>query len=278
VVLRRPEGAILVSRGSGSLIFLKSSEAESIGERLFEDLSLIDSSNIGYRINLEENRLLYSDEKGFRVEVSGQSEVSLSVPGMPLTAEAPACIEPMKGYCLQEARALPPPETYRPARLFVIYNNGEAEELLQEQVVRDCLKRAEEDPANSVFRGQAMGSPMDCCKCHSIYRIVSVSSSSDKFSHETAELIPPTLSGTAGFHPDGERKEYTRFRQFIEYPQSSAKDKRLFTSAYEKFIAEEAAHREMYQNYGQGLLRSKMPLRSSPSEVDRNIAPAEGGA
>lgn len=187
---------------------------------------------------------------------------------------SPRCEKACTLYPHPDAEFLPLPDSAPPPRLFVVYGDGEAEELLPARVVRDALNLAAADENAQVVDPEPMGHPMEGCVCHTIFRQVPL----DPISvppEQQAPHIPPALSGFA--EDDGfdfgmtSSRVFTEFRQFVEHPELSMERREAFRNSLARFLAHEESHRNEHAAYGEGLrlaskrLASKISL--APSQV-----------
>eukprot|EP00397_Hematodinium_sp_SG-2012_P001162 GEMP01001163.1.p1 GENE.GEMP01001163.1~~GEMP01001163.1.p1 ORF type:complete len:1774 (+),score=520.83 GEMP01001163.1:221-5542(+) len=133
-------------------------------------------------------------------------------------------------------------------RLFVIYGNGEAEELLTGAFVEECVELAQEEGA-TVLRDQLVGPPLSGCLAHTIY--CPGSSTSRTVPIAQPVVIPPIIrskdipppASTAAF-------QYVTFRQFIEYPKMHDDRKTKFDDGLKAFDIWEAEHMATHAEIG----------------------------
>jgi len=273
VLLRRPEGTLLLSKGSGEVVVLGRPDVEALGEQ--GALDAAEGLAGAYWALLDGDKICMRDAEGTEVEVGGDRTVRCKVPGTdPETCRTPRCRVPATAYGCPEVASLPQPEGIMQPRLLVVYGDGEAEELLSVSVARGLLRRAGGDPCAMVAPGEPMGSPMDRCKCHTIYRTVVADPA--KVPMEPLEL-PPTVAGPSDFAASGAgtQRTYTEFRQLIEYPAIGRQERAAFLDARARFDAREAAHRAEHAAYGEGL-RAHRPTKQA--QEAKEVMPAEGGA
>eukprot|EP00929_Paragymnodinium_shiwhaense_P090406 TRINITY_DN5059_c0_g1_i1.p1 TRINITY_DN5059_c0_g1~~TRINITY_DN5059_c0_g1_i1.p1 ORF type:complete len:1513 (-),score=421.00 TRINITY_DN5059_c0_g1_i1:122-4660(-) len=209
-----------------------------------------------YTAHLDEDKISLKDREGNSFDVMGDQTVACKLAvSMGDDFPSPRCVVPGVPYKHPDADFLPVPENAPDPRLFVIYGDGEAEELLLSRDVGELTRLAELDEKTVVLEEQ-MGRPMEVCKCITFLR------------DSTSEMpsLPPMQEGVdvptivAGFQspsasavlpPQGPR-EYTRFRQFIEYPAIDDEQRSAFQQALACFEKDEAEHQRLHLDYGSG--------------------------
>merc|ERR1719198_706601 len=166
---------------------------------------------------------------------------------------SPRCVRANEAFKHAHADFLPLPEDVPEPRLFVVYGDGEAEELLLTRNAVELLRLSKQDPECVVVEGEQLGPPMDTCTAHTIFR----AASSDAVSVPANPAVVPTA--VAGFRSDKDAfapapgRSFTEFRQFTEYPAISEDQLVRFRQALAEHIDKEEKHRAQQAAYGQGL-------------------------
>ncbi|CAE8677323.1 unnamed protein product, partial [Polarella glacialis] len=151
-----------------------------------------------------------------------------------------------------------------PPRLFVVFGDGEAEELLFSRDAQEALRLAQKDPDSIVYEGERLSWPMDGCLCHTMHRIAPM----DPVHVRLRPLeLPPCIAGFVV--PAEEERTFTEFRQFTEYPAISEEHRRGFHQALATFAAQEADQKARHEAFGQGMYE---PPKKAPDHA------AGGGA
>jgi len=251
VLLRRKDGTIVNSRGSGEVTVASSFDVATRGEQ--EVLKAEETPGL-YTAFCGQDVICLADADGNFFEVRGDQSVDIKLANsMGATCTSPRCTKPSTPFRHPNDASLPLPEDVCEPRLFVVYGDGEAEELLLSRDARETLRLAKLDPECVVVEGEQLGPPMDTCICHTIFR----AASSDAVSVPPLPIaVPPTV---AGFHPGtdafapGPGRNYTEFRQFTEYPPISEEQLSRFQEVLKQYHEREGRHRAQQATYGQGL-------------------------
>lgn len=119
------------------------------------------------------DRIYLRDDDGNHFEVQGDQSLDfkLSV-SMGDDFASPRCTRPRRPFKHPDASFLPLPSQAPQPRLFVVYGDGEGEELLLRSDFEEAMRLARKDEATLVVEGEPMGWPMSCCKSHSVHRIM----------------------------------------------------------------------------------------------------------
>mmetsp|Transcript_78272 Transcript_78272/g.211767 ORF Transcript_78272/g.211767 Transcript_78272/m.211767 type:complete len:826 (-) Transcript_78272:345-2822(-) len=267
IYLRRPDGFVLRSRGDGDVHLVTAPEVALKGEREAL-LAARESASGSYVVHCDGDLISMKDADGNHFELRGDQtiDVTLAV-AMGDECEEPPCTEPGVPYKHPDARYLPLPEGTPPPRLFVVYGDGEAEELLPSCEVQEVLRVAREDPQTMLLEGEAMGAPMQLCRSHTMYRTVPLDAA---VVPPTPVVLPPSVLGFEASFPPPPRT-FTELRQIVEYPAISDERWQAFQDALARYRAHEESHRSEHQEYGSGL-KSGRRLRASGAPA------AEAGA
>jgi len=271
VLLRTRDGAAVLSKGAGEVrLATRSDAAGPTGELRMG----------AYEVQLDGDRLCMQDADGNHIEVSGDQTVSckaVEAAAQGRFCPPPRCKEPGRAYGRPDAISLSPPPEAPPPRLLVVYGDGEAEELLPAANARQILELAKQDPNTFLTEGEPMGSPMDRCKCHTIYRTACPDPPAPP---TTSFVLPPTVAGFRGAAPSrSPQRSFTELRQLVEYPTIDEQERHAFLAACARFDAREEAHCAEHAAYGEGLRAGAVGSSvSRKASVLQEAAPAEGGA
>jgi len=264
-LLRRKDGTIVNSRGSGEVNVASGFDIAVRGEK--EVLSTVESPGL-YTAFCTQDMICLADEDGNFFEMRGdQSADGKLADSMGDKCKSPRCTKPSMPFRHPHAGSLPLPEDVPQPRLFVVYGDGEAEELLATRNAREALRLAKLDPECVVVEGEQLGPPMDACICHTIFR----TASSDAVSVPPLPIaVPPSV---AGFHPGTDAvapapgRNFTEFRQFTEYPLISEGQLARFREVLKQYHEREERHRTQQASYGSGLGGGAKKLAAVAPEV-----------
>lgn len=254
VLLRRKDGTIVNSRGTGEINIASSFDVAVRGES--EILSAVETPGL-YTAFCTRDMMCFSDAEGDFFEVRGDQTVDGKVADSSGDkCKSPRCKKSGTPAQHPQAASLPLPEDVPEPRLFVVYGDGEAEELLITRNAAESLRLAKLDPECVVVEGEHLGPPMDACLCHTIFR----SATSDAVSVPPLPIeVPPSV---AGFHPGTDAfapapgRSYTEFRQFIEYPVIDAEHLAEFREVLKQHHEKEERYQVQQAAYGQGLRKN----------------------
>eukprot|EP00747_Dinoflagellata_sp_TGD_P090639 gnl/TRDRNA2_/TRDRNA2_164771_c3_seq1.p1 gnl/TRDRNA2_/TRDRNA2_164771_c3~~gnl/TRDRNA2_/TRDRNA2_164771_c3_seq1.p1 ORF type:complete len:637 (-),score=114.95 gnl/TRDRNA2_/TRDRNA2_164771_c3_seq1:79-1881(-) len=253
VLLRHRDGTIMWSKGDGDVELASSFDVDTKGESSI--LRGLDRTGL-YSAHCDGNNIQLADTDGNTFEVTGEQTVAFTLAvSMGDDFLSPRCVKPGQPYKHPDASFLPMPEDAPAPRLFVVYGDGEAEELLVARDVEKALRLADKDPNAVVIRGEKMGQPMHNCLCHTILR--GTSSDNAKVPMEPVPW-PGLIAGfRSGTHEEAgcalPKNEFTEFRQFIEYPAISEAERAQFQQVLARYKQEEADHVATHKAYGQGM-------------------------
>eukprot|EP00746_Dinoflagellata_sp_MGD_P125940 gnl/MRDRNA2_/MRDRNA2_60853_c0_seq1.p1 gnl/MRDRNA2_/MRDRNA2_60853_c0~~gnl/MRDRNA2_/MRDRNA2_60853_c0_seq1.p1 ORF type:complete len:2005 (+),score=521.56 gnl/MRDRNA2_/MRDRNA2_60853_c0_seq1:84-6098(+) len=254
VLLKRPNGSMLRSFGNGEVDIITGLDVEAKGEK--DVLSTLNKSGM-YVAKCDKNCIEMTDPEGNYFRLGGDQCLSFMLAvSMGDELREPKCIEAGVPYKHPDIAFLPLPEDVPPPRLIVVYGDGEAEELVMPRVVQEAVRTAKADHGAVVLEGEHMGSPMENCKCHTIFK----ASSSEAKSLSVDQLqLPPIIAGCdmAGAmgtsHQPEVNKCFTEFRQFVEYPPISDELREKFYNALGRYEHWEFDHRAAHAEIGKGL-------------------------
>lgn len=250
VLMRHSQGTLVNSKGAGEIELLPGADVAALGEK--QALKTLPDSGCVYVAQVDYDRVYLRDESGNYFEVRGDQSVDFKlVVSMGDDFASPRCVLPQMPFKHPDASFLPLPEEAPPPRLFVVYGDGEAEELLLPRDVEETLRLAKQDPNALVVQGDPMGWPMSRCKTHSIHRILPM----DPVSLQLRPLaMPPSI---AGFDPPKRvHRSFTQFRQFIEYPALTQLQVQEWEAAYAAYCAQEVEQRQLQESLGAGLTKA----------------------
>jgi len=280
VLLRRREGTVVNSRGSGDIDIASGFDVRAKGEK--ELFSAFDRTGV-YTVSLTENNINMRDDDGNVFEVRGDQTVDCKLAvSMGDDYKSPRCSLPGKTYKHPHAEFLPLPEDVPEPRLFIVYGDGESEELLLTRDALEALRLAKADPDAIVVGPERLGTPMETCCCHTVFS----NTSSDTTTVPPLPLtLPPVVAGfqdrTDSQGAAGGGRAHTRFRQFIQYPDISDQQLERFHAARVAQEEREEQHHAQYLAYGQGLRAAARRNSRVPEKMTMappTVAPSEGGA
>jgi hypothetical protein len=262
VLLRRRDGTIVNSRGSGEVNIASGFDLAARGEK--ELLRVAETPGM-YTAICTENIIKLLDEDGNSFEVRGDQSVDCKLAvSMGDDYHSPRCNKPNTAFRHPHAPFLPLPEDVPEPRLFVVYGDGEAEELLLTRDAQEAIRLAKLDPGSVVVEGEQLGPPMESCSCHTIFR----AASSDAVSVPPVPIeLPPCV---AGFHPGADAfapapgSNFTEFRQFTEYPPIGDEQLSRFKDVLKQYNEREERHRAQQAAYGQGFNAGKLMSTVAP--------------
>lgn len=251
VILRRPDGAVISSRGAGEVEVMSKYDAVQSGTNLGSTVNV--SRVYTARVDQSCLSLCDCDENVFEVHGDQTLGCILAVK-LGDDAPSPRCKEPGKAYVHPDADYFQLPGRAPDPRLFAIYGDGEAEELLTTREAHDLLRLAREDPDTVLIEGEPMGRPMETCKCHTILRTVSLGPTQVGVPPPADGGLPPSLAGfedSQAEQPGGPPEHFTEVRQLIEYPAISDAARARFHAAKARHDAEEQEQSARHARFGQ---------------------------
>eukprot|EP00927_Polykrikos_kofoidii_P077950 TRINITY_DN74830_c0_g1_i1.p1 TRINITY_DN74830_c0_g1~~TRINITY_DN74830_c0_g1_i1.p1 ORF type:complete len:1500 (+),score=349.88 TRINITY_DN74830_c0_g1_i1:71-4570(+) len=270
VAVKHRMGSVVTSRGSGEVDVQTSF---TFGGDLGATL---DRGKV-YSARVDKDTLGITDRDGNSFTVHGDQTVRVQLSGSRGDDFAsPRCVMPGLPYKHPDAEFLPLPESPLEPLLFVVYGDGEAEEVMPTREAREALRLASLDQ-HTVIVEEQMGAPMEMCRCHTILRSVPAKP-------QVAAAIPPPLdmppiaagclgggygagsvggggggfcSGRASLQPQlgatsRRSTPFTEFRQFVEYPAVDEATREAFLQAKAQHEEEEDRHRRLHAAYGAG--------------------------
>jgi len=199
-----------------------------------------------FTAHLDEDRISIRDKAQNLFEVFGDQtvKVKLSV-SMGDDFASPRCTKPGQPYKHPDADFLPIPERAPEPRLFAVYGDGDAEELLLTRDAHEIISLAKADEHTTVLE-ERMGPPMEVCRSHTLLR----AASSEPSTVPMRQLdIPPIVAGFQGSSaldtmrlPQGS-SEFTAFRQLVEHPATDEAKHKAFIAALAAEKEREDKHR-----------------------------------
>eukprot|EP00930_Biecheleria_cincta_P042054 TRINITY_DN28926_c0_g2_i1.p1 TRINITY_DN28926_c0_g2~~TRINITY_DN28926_c0_g2_i1.p1 ORF type:complete len:1643 (+),score=351.39 TRINITY_DN28926_c0_g2_i1:129-5057(+) len=269
VLLRRPDGMLVNSKGDGDVEIISNFDVAALGE----EKALKTSQDRGgvYVAQVDWDRAKIRDDDGNYFELRGDQTVDfkLSV-SMGDDFASPRCTVPNKPFHHPDISFLPLPEEAPTPRLFVVYGDGEAEELISSKNVEELLRLARQDPNSLVIEGEQLGWPMNRCKAHTIHRILPMDPVRLPM---TPVHLPPSVAGFGLGDTPGNQRTFTEFRQFIEYPMISEETSLSWARALVDYAEEEKRCKAVQDSLGKGLRGT-----FGDGYVVENMDAAEGGA
>lgn len=259
VILRHVEGTLVHSKGAGEVEVVSGRDIAAIGSDNEKALKTLQDKGCVYLAQVDYDRIYLRDDDGNHFEVKGDQSLDfkLSV-SMGDDFASPRCVVPQKPFKHPDASFLPLPEEAPQPRLFVVWGDGEAEELLLRRDYEEAMRLARKDPNTLVVEGERMAWPMSCCKSHSIHRIMHM----DPVTVPVRPLeLPPGICGTVE-QPEMKRT-FTQFRQFIEYPEISDQKLKEWESAYEVYRQQEEEQRLLQNTLGEGLKNARRSMNAT---------------
>eukprot|EP00928_Gymnodinium_smaydae_P016927 TRINITY_DN16425_c0_g2_i1.p1 TRINITY_DN16425_c0_g2~~TRINITY_DN16425_c0_g2_i1.p1 ORF type:complete len:1634 (+),score=303.63 TRINITY_DN16425_c0_g2_i1:693-4904(+) len=270
VTVHRREGAVVSSKGSGEVDIISSYAmgGGSMG-------STLDRGQV-YTAYLDEDKISIRDRDGNQFDAHGDQTVQVKLAvSMGDDFQSPRCREPGKAYKHPHAEFLPVPERAPDPRLFVVYGDGDAEELLLTRDALEVLRLAEAD-ADTLVLQERMGPPMEVCRCHTLQRAATADQASGRLE---PLALPPIVNGTSAAalaNPTaGGMGGFTQFRQLVEYPSVDDSKHRAFLTALERLEELERTHRALSQKPGGAAVADAMPKLRPPAP---DLAAGGGGA
>eukprot|EP00913_Durusdinium_trenchii_P022640 g21263.t1 len=200
------------------------------------------------------DRIYLRDDDGNHFEVKGDQSLDfkLSV-SMGDDFASPRCVCPQKPFKHPDASFLPLPEQAPQPRLFIVYGDGEAEELL----VRRDFEEEEGSGWDRIMHMDPVNVPMRPLE------------------------LPHGICGFVEPPPSPLKRTFTEFRQFIEYPELTEQKLQEFESAYEVYLQQEEEQRTLHSTLGQGLQNAQRGSMQKTSTLDpskfREAASSEPG-
>jgi len=247
VLLRRPDGQVVNSKGAGEVELISNFDVAAMGEE--QAIKTVQDRGNVYVAHVDMDRITMRDDDGNVFEINGDQTVDfkLSV-SMGDDFASPRCTLPKTPFKHPDASFLPLPEEAPPPRLFIIYGDGEAEELLLTRDVKEALRLARNNPDCVVTEDEPMGWPMNACKSHTIHRILPLEPANVPMRQIT---LPASIAGFAD--TPASQRTFTEFRQFIEYPAVSEEVSEAWAAALAAYAAEEDKQKRKYESLGAGL-------------------------
>jgi len=240
VTLRRKDGATVHSRGSGEVDIATNGQQKVL---LDPDATINEEATLKnlYTAHCHHDKITVTDSNGSTFDVYGNQSATVAPAGVEEAAvplQSPRCLKPSKAYGLENVdgqldshpKGLPEP------RLFVVYGDGEAEELLLTKDVKEVLRLAKADPACAVVEGEPMGAPMEMCRSHSIYRTIDAQPDAE---HLDPLAMPPIIEhrqrALTTYSPPPPSCMYMQWRNFVEYPPVTEKRQAAFRDVLRRY-------------------------------------------
>eukprot|EP00933_Yihiella_yeosuensis_P046918 TRINITY_DN4253_c0_g3_i1.p1 TRINITY_DN4253_c0_g3~~TRINITY_DN4253_c0_g3_i1.p1 ORF type:complete len:797 (+),score=205.33 TRINITY_DN4253_c0_g3_i1:341-2392(+) len=268
VLLRRPEGYLLNSKGAGEVEIISNFDVATMGE----EAALKSAQDRGgvYVANCGADSIMMRDDDGNAFEVRGDQTLDFKLAvSMGDDFMSPRCSVPKKPFKHPDSSFLPLPNDAPPPRLFVVYGDGEAEELLLTRDAHEALRLAQNSDA--LVETDRLRWPMQGCETHTIHRIAAL----DPVDTRMRPLnLPPAIAGMAcgaSF-----QRTYTEFRQFVEYPSIDEKVRQEFHQALVKYAEAEEQQKLRHNAYGQGFEAKRS--KGVGVAVEENDKADRGGA
>jgi hypothetical protein len=249
VAVHRREGTVVTSKGSGEVDVISSFALAggNLGATL--DRGMV------FTAHLDEDRISIRDRSQNLFEVLGDQTVRVKLAvSMGDDFKSPRCTKPGQPYKHPDAEFLPVPERAPEPRLFAVYGDGDAEELLLTRDAHELLRLARADEQTTVLE-ERMGPPMEVCRSHTLLR----AASSEPATVPLRPLdVPPIVEGFQGLSaldtmrlPLGS-SEFTAFRQLVEHPPTDDAKHKAFLAALAAESEREDKHRLLHRPSGEG--------------------------
>lgn len=234
VILKRDKGPVIISRGLGQVDIHYSAEQPGADP---EFPVPVENMPPAYLAHCGEGRLFTQDPDGILFEIRGDQTLEVTGGDIPVSGNvargmdmvapggSPRCSMPDTAYMALGMEDMPLTSNVPPPRLFVIYGEGDAEELLTESDAAEVLRAARAEPDTVVVEGELMNAPLEVCRCHTIFQTKTL------HGYQVANTIQGSvlssvgsldtgwsLGSTPAAPPPPAPPAITKFRQFIEYP------------------------------------------------------------
>jgi len=237
VLLKRPDIGSIVSDGKGKVEVLVGDAAANV------DYPPTQSRN-AYVAHCAEGRLCLRDLEGQEFVLLGDQTLSVVGASPGPEPSSPRCHLPVVAYAIPGMEEAPPPAEALPPRLFVIYGTGDAEEVIAGSDAIQALQAADADPQATVVKGEVMASPLEGCRCHSIF-LTKVLDGFAKLG-AGASTDAPTLSlGSLGTGwsfsslpvspAQSPPPTVVKFRRLIEYPAFTEDTHQMFLGTLKQY-------------------------------------------
>lgn len=164
--------------------------------------------------------------------------------------EDPACENAMQQYVHPDASFLPLPGGVPEPRLFVVYNDGEAEEVVCNYQVEEFFAQYNGNEKAVVTRDEPLSHPLVGCKAHTVYEARMSEPTALKFQDDI--VMPPLARGIVNpmsLLPPEKGSEFTSFRQFLEYPSITDNRKKDFHDIREHYLKWEFEHSKAHMAF-----------------------------
>jgi len=241
VLLRHPDGHLVRSVGLGVVDVISRSEVRRKGgER--EAQKAVDRDGI-YSAECARDVITTMDDEGNAFEISSSAvdiKLAVSISGDE-QLPSPRCENPKKPYLHPDAGFLPLPTAFPEPRLFVVYGDGRAEELLSEQTALDIIRSSQNDQRNSVEVTELQ--PPSCgVRAHTLHL------AGTPAARESAPAPPNPCAGLQ--QPEEPKANYTVVRHLEEFAPVTKDLWSDFTAAYQRFKTWEQDHAEAHARMG----------------------------
>uniref|UniRef100_A0A7S4Q9M4 Uncharacterized protein n=1 Tax=Alexandrium monilatum TaxID=311494 RepID=A0A7S4Q9M4_9DINO len=273
VLLRRPDGVAVFSRGSGEVNIFAGMDSSVSGEA--DALRVVGERTGVYVAQLDGDLIHLRDSSGNAFEVRGEQSVGFRLAvSMGDDFPSPRCGAPGRPQGHPDAKYLPLPEEAPAPRLFAVSGSGDAEELLSEREAREALRLAGEDAEAVVLRGEPLGEPSAGCLCHSILLPAPPPAGSMGRGAASPPQLPPCIAGLrrGGAGAPQKPRPFTELRQFVEYPPVGDCQRRALLEAQARLAGWDGERRASAAPFGQG----PQPKRPGVLQTSRELA--GGGA
>lgn len=177
-----------------------------------------------YTANLQCAHLTLIDNERNRFVLRGDQTVdyklAVSMNDEGFVSANPACAFPMLEYMHPDAPFLPVPSGKIPPRLFLIYPDGEAEELLESSSVESAFAEVADNNDAVCVRDEPLSDPLRGCRSNTIFKLVKTLP--QRLPYHEPIILPNIIRGLTSpldkIEPQFQLplKEFTTFRQFVE--------------------------------------------------------------
>jgi hypothetical protein len=215
--------ASIVSKGRGDVDILIGADAAQATQ--YSTYMAKCAAGRTYVAQCSDGSLTLQDPEGQQFVLTGDQRLC-AAPDQESEPGSPRCLVPDQAYKVPGLEELPPPEEALPPRLFVVYGNGDAEELIAEADAVHILNTAKADEQATVVEGEVMEKPLEGCRCHTIFSTQRLHGYVDPIAEPagTVSLSMGSLDAECSLGTGGQPSSVqviptlTKYRQLIEYP------------------------------------------------------------
>jgi len=237
VHLKRPEIANIVSRGDGDVAILTGANIPFATEYGMQPAAICT-----YAAQCAKGCLSLQDDDRQQYVLRCDQTLAVTMEGND-APRSPRCTLPEQAYSSLGTEERPSPQQALPPRLFVVYGNGDAEELLSDTAALEILNTAKADPQSNVIEGEVMDAPLEGCRCHTIFATKALDGCAKPPTLPTESVSLSLGSLDAGWSrgsmPQASSMDsppaLTKFRQFIEFPSIEEENRQKFLGTLKEY-------------------------------------------